>query len=94
MDAVNWAAAEVGMVMVASVFVLLIAVEVIERLKNRKVKQPARADNRIPDYEMRLVGDEALCCEGMAKIVWMDAATGKSAAIPDSVRCKLGLPAL
>ena len=62
MDAVNWAAAEVGMVIVASVFVLLIAVEVIERLKNRKVKQPARADNRIPDYEMRLVGDDYREC--------------------------------
>ena len=37
-------------------------------------------------YEMRLVGDDTLYCQGSAKVVWMDAATGKSAPIPDAVR--------
>lgn len=37
-------------------------------------------------YEMRVLGDDTLYCEGSAKVVWMDAATGKSAPIPDAVR--------
>lgn len=37
-------------------------------------------------YEMRLAGDDTLYCEGSAKVVWMDAATGKSAPVPDAVR--------
>jgi acyl-CoA thioester hydrolase len=37
-------------------------------------------------YEMRLAGDETLYCEGSAKVVWMDAATGKSAPVPDPIR--------
>ena len=37
-------------------------------------------------YEMRLVGDDKLYCDGSAKVVWMDAATGKSAPVPDAIR--------
>jgi acyl-CoA thioester hydrolase len=40
-------------------------------------------------YEMRLAGDETLYCEGSAKVVWMDAATGKSAPLPDPIRALL-----
>ena len=40
-------------------------------------------------YEMRLQGDNTLYCEGSAKIVWMDAATGKSAPIPEDLRSQL-----
>jgi len=40
-------------------------------------------------YEMRLVGDDKVYCEGAAKVVWMDAATGKSAPVPDAVRALL-----
>lgn len=40
-----------------------------------------------PTYvEMRLVGSDTLYAEGAAKVVWMDNATGKSAAIPEFVR--------
>jgi hypothetical protein len=59
MDAVvNAAAAQVGLIMVASLFVLLGVVELIERIKNRPVKQPVRAAARIPEREMQLVGDD------------------------------------
>lgn len=59
MDAVaNAAAAQVALVMVGSLFVLLFAVELIERIKNRPVKQPARVRARIPEREMELVGDD------------------------------------
>jgi hypothetical protein len=54
----NAAAAEVALVMVASLFALLVAVEVIDRMKNRAVKQPARPRARISESEMRLVGDD------------------------------------
>lgn len=37
-------------------------------------------------YEMRLAGVDTLYCEGTAKVVWMDSATGKSAPIPDTIR--------
>lgn len=37
-------------------------------------------------YELRLVGEDTLYSEGAAKIVWMDAATGKSVPIPDALR--------
>lgn len=37
-------------------------------------------------YEMRLVGDDKLYCEGQAKVVWMDAVTGKSASVPEALR--------
>ena len=37
-------------------------------------------------YEMRVNDDDTLYCEGSAKVVWMDAATGKSAPIPVEVR--------
>lgn len=37
-------------------------------------------------YEMRLVGDERICAQGSAKIVWTDTATGKSVPIPDALR--------
>ena len=37
-------------------------------------------------YEMRLAGDDTLYCEGQAKVVWMDPATGKSVPIPDALR--------
>lgn len=37
-------------------------------------------------YELRVVGDDTLCAEGAAKIVWMDPATGKSVPMPDSLR--------
>lgn len=40
-------------------------------------------------YEMRLAGDETLYCEGSAKVVWMDSATGKSAPVPDPIRAML-----
>jgi len=40
-------------------------------------------------YEMRLVGDDTLYCEGSAKVVWMDAATGKSAPVPQAIRALL-----
>jgi acyl-CoA thioester hydrolase len=37
-------------------------------------------------YEMRMVGDETIYAEGTAKIVWMNAATGKSVPIPGPLR--------
>jgi acyl-CoA thioester hydrolase len=37
-------------------------------------------------YEMRLAGDDKLYCEGQAKVVWMDPATGKSVPIPEVLR--------
>ena len=40
-------------------------------------------------YEMRLVGDDTLYCEGAAKVVWMDSATGRSAPVPDLIRALL-----
>ena len=40
-------------------------------------------------YEMRLVGNDELYCEGAAKVVWMDSETGRSAPIPDDIRSRL-----
>ena len=37
-------------------------------------------------YEMRLAGDDRLYAEGAAKIVWTDAVTGKSMALPEALR--------
>lgn len=37
-------------------------------------------------FEIRLKGSDTLYAEGGAKIVWMDAATGKSVPIPDALR--------
>lgn len=56
------AAVEVALVMVGALFALLVAVEAIERFKNRKVSQPARIRTRIPEREMRLVGDDYRDC--------------------------------
>lgn len=56
------AAVEVALVMVGALFALLFAVEAIERFKNRKVSQPARIRTRIPEHEMRLVGDDYRDC--------------------------------
>lgn len=50
--------------------------------------QPGRSSLETT-YEMRLVGEERIYCEGQAKIVWMDAATGKSAPIPEALRALL-----
>ena len=52
------AAVEVALVMVASLFALLAAVHVVDWAKARSVKQPARTDERIPESEMQLVGDD------------------------------------
>ena len=52
------AAVEVALVMVASLFVLLAAVHLIDRLKSRPVQQPERLDNRISEREMQLVGED------------------------------------
>lgn len=50
--------------------------------------QPGRSS--VPThYEIRLQGDDTLYATGDAKIVWMDVATGRSAAIPEVVRAKL-----
>ncbi len=47
--------------------------------------KPGRSS--VPSYfEMRLAGGEALYAEGAAKIVWTDAATGKSIPLPDAMR--------
>ena len=37
-------------------------------------------------YEMRLVGEDRIYAEGTAKLVWIDIRTGKSIALPDSLR--------
>ena len=42
-------------------------------------------------YEMRIMGEDRLYCDGQAKVVWMDAATGKSAPIPEALRARLVL---
>ena len=36
-------------------------------------------------YELRLQGNDALYAEGAAKVVWMNPATGKSAALPQGI---------
>jgi acyl-CoA thioester hydrolase len=40
-------------------------------------------------YEMRVAGDDVLCAEGSAKLVWVDAASGKSRPLPDALRAAL-----
>ena len=40
-------------------------------------------------YEIRLQGDDTLYATGDAKIVWMEAASGKSVPIPDDFRALL-----
>ena len=40
-------------------------------------------------YEFRLHGDERLFATGDAKMVWIDASTGKSVPIPDALRLVL-----
>ena len=37
-------------------------------------------------YELRLVGDDRLCAQGDAKVVWIDPASGRSIALPDNMR--------
>ncbi|MBP9229676.1 MAG: acyl-CoA thioesterase, partial [Azonexus sp.] len=37
-------------------------------------------------YELRLIGEDRIYAEGAAKLVWIDNATGKSIALPDSLR--------
>lgn len=37
-------------------------------------------------YELRLEGDERLCAEGAAKVVWMNPQTGKSVPLPEALR--------
>jgi len=36
-------------------------------------------------YEIRRAGDETLCAEGAAKIVWIKPATGKSTPLPNKI---------
>lgn len=40
-------------------------------------------------YELRVAGEESLCAEGRAKLVWVDAASGKSCPLPDDLRAAL-----
>lgn len=40
-------------------------------------------------YELRVAGDDLLCAEGHAKLVWVDAASGKSCPLPDDLRAAL-----
>ena len=37
-------------------------------------------------YELRLVGEDRIHAEGAAKLVWINNTTGKSIALPDSLR--------
>ncbi|WP_230976126.1 acyl-CoA thioesterase [Pseudothauera nasutitermitis] len=37
-------------------------------------------------YELRVEGDDRLYAEGAAKVVWMDMRTGRSVALPDTLR--------
>ena len=37
-------------------------------------------------YELRRAGEDTVCAEGSAKIVWVDLARGKSCALPASLR--------
>ncbi len=37
-------------------------------------------------YEIRVVGDDRLCAEGAARVVWVDVNTGKSCPIPESLK--------
>ncbi len=37
-------------------------------------------------YELRLVGEDRIYAEGAAKLVWINNTTGKSIALPDSLR--------
>jgi acyl-CoA thioester hydrolase len=37
-------------------------------------------------YELRLEGDDRLCAEGAAKVVWMNPQTGKSVPLPEALR--------
>ncbi len=37
-------------------------------------------------YELRVAGEERVYAEGAAKIVWMDARTGKSVPLPEKLR--------
>lgn len=41
-------------------------------------------------YELRVQGDERLYAEGNAKLVWVDAGSGKSSPLPDRLRAALG----
>lgn len=40
-------------------------------------------------YELREEGRDQLCAEGRAKLVWVDAVSGKSCPIPDALRAAL-----
>ena len=40
-------------------------------------------------YEMRRLGEPALYAEGASKVVWLDAATGRSAPLPENIRAQL-----
>ncbi len=40
-------------------------------------------------YEMRVQGDDRICAHGSAKLVWVDAVTGKSSPLPDELRAAL-----
>ncbi len=37
-------------------------------------------------YDMGVVGNDKIYAEGAAKLVWMDAATGRSVPLPDAIR--------
>jgi acyl-CoA thioester hydrolase len=40
-------------------------------------------------YELRVAGEDTLCAEGSAKLVWVDAVSGKSCPLPDELRAAL-----
>lgn len=40
-------------------------------------------------YELRVAGEDMLCAEGSAKLVWVDAVSGKSCPLPDELRAAL-----
>jgi acyl-CoA thioester hydrolase len=42
-------------------------------------------------YEMRCVGQDTLCAEGAAKVVWFNPSTGKSLALPEKIRALLDM---
>lgn len=40
-------------------------------------------------YELRYRGEDRLCAEGAAKIVWVNSASGQSLPLPDAIRLQL-----
>ncbi len=49
------------------------------------LEKPGRS-SVVSHFEMRLFGEDRLYAEGAAKIVWTDAATGKSIPLPETMR--------